>query len=295
MKTSQILKALPLVLFVLALLPFNASSKTLLFRQAVDTEFPIGPQGHLMDLKGAWSLAASGSSDIGLEAKGYMANAVIPFSSNPDSILHGYFVSPTYFTSEGNDIEHVKTLGMKGWQLTLGRANLNFPRSTFRGYLMAGYRKASLNNDSNTENNKNSFALQSHEEEKSAIVISTGVSSTQTSLVSQKRPLIDTELLLNLRYEYEKGDLFTHVKAAAFYPTWLDLGANIAWYKVYRESENPLYNEVSDDFVFGPRVRGRAWDQLAFDTTLEWHAHRDFNGGISVSSPRAIFSLIANF
>lgn len=270
-------------------------AKALLFKQSADTEFPMGQLGHLMDLAGAWSVALSSSADSKIESKAYMANAVIPFSSNIESLLHGYYLSPTYFSSEGSGEGTLKTLGNTGWQLMFGRANLNVKGSAFRGFLTGGYRESTLSTDSNTEDTKRSFGLSDSEEKKRSIIFSTGVSSTQSSLISQKKPLIDSELLLNLRYDYEKGDLYTHVKAAAFYPTWVDIGASIAWFKSYRENENAVYNEVSDDFIFGPRIRGRAWNQLAFDASVEWHAYRDFNSGINIPNPRALFSLIANF
>jgi len=295
METSQILKTLPVMLFLaLCNLPY-LSAKPLLFRQAVDTEFPNGPLGHLMDLSGAWSLALSSSADTELESKAFMANAIIPFSSNPENLFHGYFLSPTYFQSEGRDDNRPTTLGNTGWQLMLGRGNLDFPRSIFRGYLMMGYRELALSNDAATERIQNAYALSGSAEKKRSVIISTGVSSTQNSLVSQKKPLVDSELLVTLRYDYEKGDFYTLAKAALFYPTWLDFGANIAWYKAFRETENPLFNEVSDDFIFGPRVRGRAWNHLAFDAALEWHAYRDFSGDINIPGPRAVASIIANF
>ncbi|MEZ4815421.1 MAG: hypothetical protein R3A80_09495 [Bdellovibrionota bacterium] len=100
---------------------------------------------------------------------------------------------------------------------------------------------------------------------------------------------------MTLRYDYEKGDFFTLAKAAFFYPTYVDFGANIAWFKVYRETNGILYDEVSDDFIFGPRIRGRAWNHLAFDASVEWHVYRDFNAKTFIPGPRAMLSLIANF
>lgn len=295
METSQILKTLPVMMFLLLCYLPALGAKPLLFKQAVDTEFPNGPLGHLMDLSGAWSLALSSSVDTQLESKAFMANAILPFSNNPNSLLHGYFLSPTYFQSEGRDDNSPTTLGNTGWQLMLGRGNLDFPHSIFRGYLMMGYRELSLSNDATTERIQNTYALSDRSEKKRSIILSTGVSSTQNSLVSQKKPLVDSELLVTLRYDYEKGDFFTLAKAALFYPTWVDFGANVAWYKVYRETDNLLYQGVSDDFIFGPRLRGRAWDHLAFDAALEWHAYRDFNGNINIPGPRAVVSVIANF
>ena len=268
----------------------------LFFRQAVDTQFPSGPQGHLMDLSGAWSLGLSSSLEsTDRQGQAFSAHAVLPLSSNPSNLLHGYYLSPAYIYTEGLETGRLNYLGFKGWHLAAGRGNLNFPGSVFRGFLQIAYRELSLNDDSSTRNLTNNFSLRSGDEKKKSILISTGVSSTQKSLVSQRRPFLDSELLLTVRYDYEEGDFFSHAQAALFYPTWIELGASLGWFKVFRQDKNTLYDEVGDDITFGPRIRGRAWEHFAYDFTLQWHAYHDFASSFVVPPPRAMISAIVNF
>lgn len=295
MKASQKRKFFPLFILFSICSTYTAYSKALLFRHSADTQFPVGPLGHLMDLPGSWSLSLNANSQIDTKSEAYFANATIPVTNNTDSTLHGYYLSPSYFYSTGTLDGDTKTFGQKGWQIQGGRANLNFPKSIFRGFIAIGYRELSINDDSNTTLNQAILNTQFEEEKKRSVNISAGVSSTQNSLVSQKKPLFDTELILNLRYDYEKGDFYTLVKSAVFYPTLVDIGANLAWFKVYRENETSLYDEASDVFVFGPRLRARALKHLAMDLGTEWYAVRDFDDNIKISDPRLSVSLIASF
>ncbi len=298
MEISGILKALPLTLRIcLWAFLFSISTPTLsqplLFKQSVDTRLPMAPQGHLMDLKGAWSLALNSSSNSEFKGRTHSAYAVVPLTSNTANLFHGYYLSPSYIYTSGEDGTPLNSLGNKGWQLALGRANLNFPNSIFRGFIQLAYRTLDINDDTSTTEVKNKFQLL--DEKKKSFILSTGVSSTQNSLMNQSHPLLDSELIFLVRYDYEEGDFYTHAKASLFYPSLVEFGASIAWFKVFTENANSVFTEVSDDFIFGPRLRVRAWKRFAIDASLDWHAYRDFDGKMTVPTPRAQASLICNF
>jgi len=248
-----------------------------------------------MDLKGAWSLAGTFSADPSAEGQAILAYAVIPVSSNPDSSLHGYYFSPAYIYTKGKDEGNLLYPGNNGWQVAAGRGNLNFPHSIYRGFLQLAYRDLLLNNDPATNNVITNLGLTSRAEEKKSLIFSTGVSSTRNSLVTQHVPFVDTELLVSLRYDYEKGDFFSNAKLSIFYPTWIEFGPFIQWFKVFRQDKNSLYGEVADDLIFGPRIRGRAWNHLAYDFSVDWHIYHNFSDSFMVPGPRAQLSAILNF
>jgi hypothetical protein len=306
METSQNPNALPtkafvgsprgwLFLFLAIFLCGPVRAKSRFFPQAVDTQLPQGPQAHLMDLKGAWSVALNSSVRASSTGSAYGATGVIPLSTNPNSLMHGYYLSPSYIYTLGSEGPGPNYLGYTGWQVAAGRGNLNFPSSIFRGFLQIAYRDLRVARDDASKAILNNFALPSDIENKKSVFISGGVSSTQRSLVGQKRPMFDSELLLSVRYDYEEGDFFTHVRTSLFYPSWVELGATAAWFKSFRDSRSTAYADISDDFILGPRLRGRAWDCFAFDLAVEWHAYRDVDSHITIPGPRAQFSLLASF
>lgn len=249
-----------------------------------------------MDLDGARSIAVNTSAGLTtFENPSIHAYAVIPFTQNTERLLNGFYFSPSWFRTSARAHGTVMNTGTDGWMMALGRGNLNFPGSTFRGFLQIAYRQTKVRSDPDSNWVINSLSLSKSEEQKKSLLVTLGTSTTQTTLVSQKKPHVDSELVLTMRYDYEEGDFITWLKASAFYPTLFDLGVTVGWNRVFAQKQNQIYENVSDAIVFGPRIRGRAWGNLAVDFALEWPAIHGFAGTFVIQKPRAHTSLIFNF
>jgi hypothetical protein len=120
-----------------------------LFYSAYDTQTSAFPQAHLLNLEGIMSLSAHLSLDSQTHNQEsgksynytYDATRALTFTHNSQILLHGFYISPTFFKSSAQTQRKFSYLSTKGWALSIGRANITYPLSTYRGFVQLAYRQ----------------------------------------------------------------------------------------------------------------------------------------------------------
>ncbi len=280
--------------YFIALTP-QVFSKDLLFRNAIDQMSLHSPIAHFTGLEGNYSIQMHSQASLKSLKPSLQASAIVPLLRNPNSTLHGFYFMPSYIFSNGYENGSIQHAGSKAWTLTVGRANLNIKDSIFKGFLQIGYRRSQLNSDHDSSAVVSKYALNKDSERRSSLLLNTGVASQQNDLVAQKRPRLDSSLQFNLRYDYEKGDLFGQIESKVFFPWVVDLGANVSWFKSFRNKEELLYAEVSDDIAWGPAARMRIQKNILVSTSCLWHAYKNFQNEYIIPGPTLQLSAALSF
>ena len=270
---------------------FHLQASPLFFDNAYDTQSAPFPLAHLLNLEGGTSLS------LGKFHKSYEATGVFTFSRDTQTLLHGFYVSPSLFNSSVEAQEPVRYLATKGWAISAGRANISYPQSIYRGFVQFTYRQAKVDASNSTNQNLVSeLGLIDPYREIKSFLFSVGAATTPSSLVSQKRPLLDSEILVSLRYDYETGNFYSWFKGSILIPTFMDLGATAGWYKIFNETENTTNSKVTDAFFMGPRIRARFFKKhLALDSSFLWPLYRSFDGKALFTNPRLDLILMMSF
>ena len=291
--------------FLSSVCPSQISAAPLFFYSAYDTQTSAFPQAHLLNLEGIMSLSAHLKLDSQtLNQKEnqkynntYDATGVFTFTHNSQILLHGFYISPSFFKSSAQTQENVSYLATKGWAISMGRANITYPLSTYRGFVQLTYRQTKADSsDSQNQALANELQLPDPYQERKSLLFTMGTGTTHMSLVSQKKPFLDSEILITLRYDYEKGDFFSNIKSSVFYPTVIDLGVTGGWYKIFNEIGNGANSSITDAFLMGPRIRARFFkNYFALDSSFLWPLYRSFDGKALFTSPRLDLTLVASF
>lgn len=287
--------------FISSVCPSQISAAPLFFYSAYDTQTSALPQAHLLNLEGIMSLSGHLNLDSQSHSQRhnetYDATGVFTFTHNSQILLHGFYISPSFFKSSAQTQGNVSYLATKGWALSMGRANITYPLSTYRGFIQLTYRQTKADS-SDAQNQALATELQLPEpyQERKSLLLNMGTGTTHADLVSQKKPFLDSEILITLRYDYEKGDFFSNIKSSVFYPTLLDLGATAGWYKIFNETGSGTNSSITDAFLMGPRIRTRFLkNHFALDSSFLWPLYRSFDGRALFASPRIDLSLVASF
>jgi hypothetical protein len=299
------LKHLLSLSFLCSVVPLQTRASSLFLYNAHDTLSTPLPQAHLLNLSGNTSLSAhlnlrsknnSPDGDRSF-AESYDASGVFTFTQNSQILIHGFYLSPSFFRNSAQNQENIAYLATSGWAISIGRANISYPQSTYRGFIQITYRQTKVDpHDEKNQTIVTDFELPSAYQERKSFLLSLGASTTHTDLVSQKKPLLDSEILISLRYDYEKGDFFSKLQGSFFYPTFVDLGATASWYKIFNEPVRGENSNVTDAFQMGPRVRARFLkNHLALDSSFLWPLYRSFDGKALFTSPRFDLCLVTSF
>ena len=271
--------------------PCHLNASPIFFYSAYDTfSLPL-PQAHLLNLEGIVSLTSR------LIYQNYEATGVFAFTQNSQVLLHGFYIAPSFFRNTAETQAKVNYLGTQGWALSVGRANITYPQSTYRGFVQLTYRQTKADSkDLRNQELVSELQLPEPYQERKSLLLTMGTGTTHTDLVSQKKPLLDSEILISLRYDYEKGNFFSWIKGSTFYPTFVDLGATAGWYKLFNEIGSGTNSSVTDTFLMGPRLRARFFkNHLGLDSSFIWPLYRSFDGKALFTSPRFDVSLVMSF
>ena len=270
---------------------FQLNASPLFFYSAYDTMTLPLPQGHLLNLEGIMSISSR------FIKQNYEATGVFAFTQNSQVLLHGFYVAPSFFKHNAETHEKVNYLGTQGWALSVGRANITYPQSTYRGFVQLTYRQTKADSsDFHNQELVSELQLPDPYQERKSLLLTMGTGTTHTDLVSQKKPLLDSEILISLRYDYEKGNFFSWIKGSIFYPTFLDIGSTGGWYKLFNDIGSGTNSSVTDAFLMGPRIRARFFkNHLGLDSSFIWPLYRSFDGKALFTSPRFDVSFVMSF
>jgi hypothetical protein len=270
---------------------FQLNASPLFFYSAYDTLTLPLPQAHLLNLEGIASFSSR------LIKQNYEATGVFAFTHNSQVLLHGFYIAPSFFRNTAQTQEEVTYLGTQGWAVSIGRANISYPQSTYRGFVQLTYRQTKADSlDSRNQELVSELQLPEPYQERKSLLLTIGTATTHTDLVSQKKPLLDSEILISLRYDYEKGNFFSWLKGSVFYTSFVDIGATGGWYKLFNEIGSGTNSSVTDAFLMGPRIRGRILkNHLGIDSSFIWPLYRSFDGKALFTSPRFDVSVVMSF